>query len=173
MRNNDEQSAIEQLFHEHYSGLCAFVHGYVGEWALAEELVQDVFFALWQRRGSLDLSENMKPYLYTAARNAAMSHLRRRGLSNRVGEDEARDVSGSVQEADADVALHELSDAIDAALVTLPERARLVFTLSRDGGLSYAEIALTLGISVKAVEANMTRALRILPERLAPFLERD
>lgn len=98
-------------------------------------------------------------------------HRRRRGLADRVDESTARELSGNVEPTDADVAYHELADAVDAAVHALPERARLVFTLNRDAGLSYAEIAAELGISTKAVEANMTRALRFLRERLGRFLE--
>ena len=172
MRDTDD-SAFEQLFQDHYAGLCAFTHTYVREWAIAEELVGDVFFALWQRRDSLDPKQNLKAYLYTAARNAALSHLRRRGLADQIDEADAREVAGTVQPADADVAYHELADAVDAAIAQLPARAREVFTLSREGGLSYAEIAATLGISIKTVEANMTHALRILREQLGSWLERD
>lgn len=65
---------------------------------------------------------------------------------------------------------HELADAIAHAVDSLPERARQIFTMHREQGLSYAEIARALGPSVKTVENQMDRALKLLRARLAPFL---
>lgn len=168
---SDDRTAFERLFHAHYTGLCAFVRGYVREWSIAEEVVQDTFLAIWQRRQALHIPDVSRTYLFTAARNTAVNHLRRRGLAERIGEHTARELMGSTPPADAEAQHHELADAIDAAVDTLPERTRLVFTLRRDGALSNAEIAETLGVTVKAVEANMARAFRLLREQLAPLID--
>ena len=74
--------------------------------------------------------------------------------------------------ADRDLADHQIDAAVRAAINELPPRCREVFELSRIHGLKYAEIAETLGISQKTVEAQMGKALRVMRERLAPWLPR-
>ncbi len=79
-------------------------------------------------------------------------------------------LSEPAEHADADAEAGELQVAIRSAIDALPPRTREVFLMSRERNLRYSEIAEQLGVTVKAVEANMTRALRQLRERLAPFL---
>lgn len=166
-----DRSAFESLFHSHYAALCAFARRYVEDLSRAEELVQDVFLALWERRETLELRRSIRAYLFTAVRNAALDELKRRKTAARLGRDAADALRPPKQAADSQATFSELARAVDAAVQDLPPRAREVFTMSREGGLSYGEIAEILGITVKAVEANMTRALRSLREALSPFID--
>ena len=79
-------------------------------------------------------------------------------------------MSEPAEHADSQVQANELQAAVTQAIADLPPRTREVFVMSRERGLRYSEIAEQLGVSVKAVEANMSRALRILRERLATFM---
>ena len=81
-------------------------------------------------------------------------------------------LSEPAEQADADTEANELETAIRDAIADLPPRTREVFLMSRERNLKYSEIAEQLGVSVKAVEANMSRALRQLRDRLSPFLRR-
>jgi RNA polymerase sigma-70 factor (ECF subfamily) len=81
-------------------------------------------------------------------------------------------LSEPAEQADADTQANELEGAIRDAIADLPPRTREVFLMSRERNLKYSEIAEQLEISVKAVEANMSRALRQLREKLSPFLRR-
>lgn len=166
-----DRARFERLFRDHYPGLFALARRYVGEPAIAEELVQDVFLSLWRRRDSLELRGSVTSYLFTSVRNAALNYLKHRELAERLRYDVAQAVSPARSTADAEARHNEIAEALEAAIAALPERARLALTLSRDAGLTYAQIAEALGISVKAVEANVSRALRILREQLAPYLE--
>ncbi len=133
--------------------------------------MQDVFLALWQRRHALERRDSIAAYLFTSVRNAALNQLKHREVARRFRRDAALAAAPRPVAADEVAHHNELAEALEAAIADLPEKARLALTLSRDAGLTYAQIAETLGVSVKAVEANVSRALRLLRERLAPYLE--
>lgn len=162
--------ALERLFREHYNGLCAFVRRYVGDSAVAEDVVQDVFVTLCGRSKAVELGAGMHTYLYRSARNAALNHLKHRRIVERKRRQVHLALSPSHASTDESARQKELAEAIESAVAELPERARLVFTLSREGGLTYGEIARTLDISKKAVEANLSRALAVLRKKLNIFL---
>jgi RNA polymerase sigma-70 factor, ECF subfamily len=171
MRLGDER-ALEEIFRTYYPGLVGFVRRYVKTTEIAEELVQDLFLKIWSRRGSLGAIDSVKTYLFRAARNTALNHLRRRKLEHEWVEKEQGEVSekqGMEGSGDETVEESELAAAVRAAVDRLPPRCREVFMLSRDGGLTYGEIAKSLGISIKTVETQMGRALKALRENLKAY----
>lgn len=172
LRSGDRR-ALEALYRAHQPGLQAFVARMIGGRAAAEEIVHDIFIAMWRSREGLRLQGTLKSYLYAAARNRALNHLKRRRVANRWWERESQRAATEVpREPETDAAaLGELEAAVEEAVGGLPERTRLVFTLSRYEGLTYSEIADALEISVKTVEAQMSRALRLLRSALAPFVD--
>lgn len=163
------RDAFDTIFRLWYAPLVRVADAIVRDRAVAEELVQDVMLALWRRRDRLDADGSLWFYLSQATRNRALNHVRhvqveRRGAPHAVT-DLARDA-----EAPARLDGEDLASAIRRTLDDLPPRCREVFELSRGRGLRYADIAQQLGVSVKAVEAHMGKALRRLRERLAPWL---
>lgn len=162
--------AFARLFQVYYAGLCRFVKGYVRSSAVAEDLVQNVFMDIWERRHQWAVRRSLKAYLYGAARNQALMYLRHEEVRRR-SKRQQRSLE-RVGEADVEVALYdkELQALVQHAIDILPERRRQIFLLSRRHDLTYAEIATVLGISVKTVETQMGRALGFLRERLAPHL---
>lgn len=160
LRDGDE-SVYETLFRTFSPGLCAFLTRYVGERALAEELVQDVFLALWNQRATIQLTGSVQAYLYTAARNRALNLLQRERVADRFR------VTALERMTSFDAVIHGEAECIAAlefsdAMAQLPARCRVVFMLQRTHGMTYAEVATCLGISVKTVETQMGRALRTL-----------
>ncbi|MFN8570586.1 MAG: RNA polymerase sigma-70 factor [Gemmatimonadaceae bacterium] len=169
IREGDER-ALEIVFRAHYAGLAAFVQRYVQAPDVAEELVQDIFLKLWSRRQQLTDIESLRTYLFRAVRNQALNWLRRRKLERRWEEehsDEAEPVTTIA--ADDDASEQEITQAVRYAVDRLPPRCREIFLLSRDGGLTYNEIAKALDISVKTVETQMGRALKALRISLASW----
>jgi RNA polymerase sigma-70 factor (ECF subfamily) len=152
-----------------YADLCRFCYRITGSRAAAEDIVQDVFAAIWRRGAAFDYTDPL-PYLYRAVRNRAISHqrqLRRRGgWLTSWAEERARSQPSPADPSEVE----DLARAIDDAVAALPERRRAIFALHRDQHLTYAEIAVALGISIKTVETQMGRALKALRERLAPYL---
>lgn len=161
-----DQKAFKRLFHLHYEPLCRFACGYVKTMAVAEDLVQEVFLDLWRRRHNWYPDQSGKAYLYGAVRNQALKHLRHMRSRQRM-EDEQKRRPSPVQETPACVLHHqEVQQAAQQAIDELPERRRHIFILSRQHDLTYKEIAMLLGISVKTVETQVGRALEFLRNRL-------
>ena len=168
LRRGDDE-AYATIFREHYSWLVLAASRLLGERSLAEEVVQDVMLELWRRREELALTGPLRAYLHQSARNRALNHLRHGRIVERTAPMVARE-SERFATADGRVAEAELQAALREAVASLPTRCRQVFELSRVQGLKYGEIAQLLGVSVKAVEAQMGKALRTLRERLAPWM---
>ena len=164
-----DERALEALFSAHYGMLCGVVRRIVFAPDVAEELVQDVFYKLWSKRQDLEI-DALKTYLYRAARNTALNHLRRQKLEQAFGEREAaKGEPATVEATDDGAAEGEVAAAVRAAVGRLPMRCREIFLMSRDGGLTYQQIATELGISIKTVETQMGRALKSLRVSLAQY----
>lgn len=164
-----DRDAFDAIFREHYPSAVAVAERIAGERAVAEELAQDVMLELWRRRESISVDESLRAYIVRAARNRALNHLRHERMKVRTLP-HAAGRTVSQPDAPSRLAEAEIESAVREAVDSLPERCREIFELSRGQGLKYAEIAGTLGISVKTVEAQMGKALRTLRERLAPWL---
>jgi len=158
-----DEAAFETLFRALAPGLCALVTRYVGSRSVAEEIVQDLFLELWTHRAELTIDQSIAGYLFTAARNRALNRAKRERRIVDVTAIERTDRPDPSSPGEA-----ELLDALELqdAIAQLPARCRLIFTLNRHQDLSYAEIAASLGLSVKTVETQMGRALRALRDRL-------
>jgi RNA polymerase sigma-70 factor (family 1) len=175
IREGDE-AAFVALFERYYDLLCAFARGYLRSADDAEEVVEDVFVRCWTLRTQLEIRDSVKAYLYTATRNHALNRLRRervwsRWLRSRRPTDAVPGMSQPAADTGDELATSELAAAIDAAVQELPERCRQVFTLHRQHGLTYTEIAAVMRIAPKTVENQLGRALRLLRTRLAKYFD--
>lgn len=166
----DPDQAIGQLFRTYYPMVCQAALRIIPNESTAEDLTQEVFFELWKRKHALNINTSIQAYLRRAVVNKALNYLR----DNRLipVEEELMINSPGLRTNTEDTALEtgELSDLIQRSIDRLPERCRLVFTLSRHEELSYQEIAHQMGISVKTVENQMTKALKALREDLKGYL---
>jgi RNA polymerase sigma-70 factor (ECF subfamily) len=164
-----DYDAFESLFRAYASELSSFADGFVDSSDVAESLVQEVFFSIWERRASWSPPENLRSYLYTSVRNEALDYLDRREVAENWKETSSqheREDRTPLEELEHE----ELQDRVREAIESLPERRRQVFTLSRQHGLTYREIADVLDISIKTVETQMSRALDALREKLSEYL---
>lgn len=162
--------AFETLFRKYYEPLCNWAFNFVKDADTAEEIVQDFFFNYWKNREVVNIRVSVKAYLYSAVRNASLKYLEKQEVQRRyakriLGESPREEVVLITDEMDA----RELQKEIDQALASLPERCRVIFKMSRYEGLKYQDIADKLSVSVKTVEADMTRTLKILRKRLARY----
>lgn len=168
LRKRDE-AAFERVFTSHYTRLHSYAYTMLQNRDEAEETVQQVFFKMWERMDSLVINGSLAAYLYRAVHNEALNAIKHRKVraAHRVY---ALQTERSVNATAVDSRTKELEVRLLAALESLPEGCRTVFQLSRFEELRYREIADRLGISVKTVEAQMTKALRLLRQKLADFL---
>lgn len=167
-----DQAAFGQIFAEYYPRLVAFARAGLpdGRVEVAEETVQDVFLEIWARRESWTIERSLAAYLFRAVRNRVSSERRTLRLETGYAATIVREPEAATPEkADDHLSEAELEAALAAALAVLPERARQVFLLNRREHLSYAEVAVVLGIAVKTVEMHMARALRALRDSLADW----
>jgi len=164
-----DHDAFNEIFRQWYEPVVRSANRVLHDPGVAEELSQDVFLEFWRRRDALAPDSSIAGYLMQAVRNRALNHLRHLAVQKKSAV-YVEALSEPAQHADVAAQSGELEIAITEAIAALPPRTREVFVMSRERGLRYSEIADQLGISVKAVEANMSRALRMMRERLAPFL---
>ncbi len=166
----DGEKAIELLFQMYYAYLCQAVYKILGDPSLVEDLVQDVFYELWRKKDQLNINISIKAYLRRAAVNKALNFIRDQKIKF---EDEDRapvqesKINSVVQKMEA----AELQSRIDEVIDGLPDRCRVVFVLSRYEEMSYQEIADQLDISVKTVENQVSKALKILRAELSGYLQ--
>lgn len=160
---------FEQLFNSHFQYLCNFAKQYVDDMDIAQDLTQKVFIRLWEKREELDPKLSIKAYLFTSVKNRCLNYLRdQKKYRSKILDLDCADVEIAVEEDY--FAEKELSEKIEAALASLPEKCRQVFEMSRYQGLKYKEIAEELDISQKTVEAHMSKAMKILRTLLKPFI---
>lgn len=164
-----DRDAFESVFRAYYAKLTDYANGLVRTRDGAEDVVQEVFVALWTQRERLTTPDNLVGYLYRAVRNRSLNQLRHRRMVSDWQTRQAAEENPQAPPADKETERTEITNAVKAAVATLSPRCREVFGLSRDGGLTYPEIAATLGISIKTVETLMGRALKGVRERLAHF----
>ncbi len=162
--------AFETLFREFYAPLVSFAYGFVNDRDTAEEMVQDFFYHYWKNRESLEIKVSLKAYLFSSVKNFSIKFLekqqvRRRYAERMLAQTEEAEATSFIDEMGA----RELQQEIDRALGALPERCRTIFKMNRYQGLKYHEIAEALSVSVKTVEADMTRTLKVLRQSLASY----
>jgi len=169
LRDGDE-TALEEIIRLFRAPLAAFLRRTTSlSDADVDDVLQRVFYRAWVNRDALRDGAALRAYLFTAARHQALNHLRGQRHDRHVVPLEA--ASAVTRPVDADLHARDLAAAIYHAIEQLPPRGREIFLLSRDGGLSYPEIATATGTSINTVKTHMTRALAVLASAAAPFLD--
>jgi RNA polymerase sigma-70 factor (ECF subfamily) len=161
-----DPEAFAELFREHQPRILNYIYRLSGgNTTLAEDVSQQVFMSFWTHRNEYDLDKPITPLLLTMARNAWLNAAKREDYrkTSELKEDGASDHDRGLER-------RELETAIEKSLASLDEPLREVFILSRYHEMKYAQIAQMLGISVKTVEARLSRALQDLQKLLKDFL---
>ncbi len=153
---------FQQEFSHYYEPLCLYAFSIVKETHACEDIVQDIFMHVWEKRQNLVGNEGIRYYLFTAVRNNCLTWLqknKRSVVTELTGQESMKPAPElySTENVETDFRI-----LMQTALDRLPPKCREVFVLSRMGKLTYQEIADTRGISVKTVENQMGKALKIL-----------
>lgn len=159
--------AFETLFRRYYATLFNYAYMFVKQKDDAEEIVQDLFFTIWKNKAELNISSSFKSYVYRSVYNNSIQFLRRKHKS--VSLDESDSEKTTYHEESDSVQFQQLTQTIENVLRSLPERSRKIFELSRFEGLRYHEIAEKLSISIKTVEANMSKVLKTFRKYLREY----
>lgn len=169
IRQGNER-VFETIFKRHYQTLCNYACGILKDMDDAEEVVQSIFLKFWEQREEIEINVSLKSYLYRAVHNTCLNRLKHLKIQETyrqyVGDylentyDSATDILDKV----------ELENRIANALEKLPEQCRLIFKMSRFEELKYQEIADRLGLSIKTVENQIGKALKIMRTELSDYL---
>ena len=164
-----DRNVFDALFRAYYQPLCNYACAMTqGDMDEAQDIVQERFFKLWEKRVELDITYSIKSYLYKMVYNACLNRIRHEKtkakykLHNAHFLDENPDIQLDTS--------NEIQENVQRAIATLPDQCRHVFELNRFEELKYREIAEHLGISIKTVENQMGKALKILRGELVDFL---
>jgi RNA polymerase sigma-70 factor (ECF subfamily) len=170
IKMGDEQ-AFELLFHRYYVRLCGFANKFLNDQEASKEIVQEVFLKIWNDRQNIDPDDSLKSYLFKIAQNMSLNRLRRIKVELKYIEIyKLVYLENSDFSAYESLLAKELEKNIAIAIDKLSPECKKIFNLSRIEGLKYIEIALRLNISVKTVETQMSKALRLLKQELSDYL---
>jgi len=169
IRNGDEQ-AFEWLFRQYYEKLCQWAYHYLRDLDSSEEVVQELYYNLWKNRATLEFYVSVKSYLYKAVSNNCKMLIRKKGRHDAIEADLASQNPGSVTEPEELLEVKEIKEVVSKTLNELPEKPAQIFRMSRYERLKYREIAEKLSISIKTVEANMGKALKIFRKNLQEYI---
>ena len=166
LRNGDE-NGLKAAFETYYEALVLKVYQIIFDQSQAEDLVQELFLELWQKRNQLEQVTNLKAYLFKSAYNRTLNLLKSKKLSfdSIDGVDVPEDQEFYKTQLEKEQKLLHIQKAIEE----LPEKCRIVFTLSKFEEKSYADIAKELDISIKTVEHQVSKALKILRNKAKYF----
>ncbi len=165
-----DEAVFEQVFKKYYKNLHAYAFTMLKDQETAEEMVQQVFFKLWDRAENLTLHSSIQAYLYKAVYHECLNHIKHQKVRTDHQLRVAYSLKNQSDNASKKVIAKELEGKIREALNQLPEQCRTIFQMSRFDEMKYKEIADQLNISIKTVENQMGKALKILRANLADYL---
>jgi len=155
--------AFAEIYNRYWKQLLAIAYHHCRDKIIAEEIVQEVFIGLWNRRNELYI-DNVNAYLATAVRLSVFKQYVRQKRRDQIKEQAADPIISTWDEEK--IYTRFLQQHINGIVEILPEKCRLVFKLSRDEGLSIREVAQRMGIAEKTAEAHLTKALKVLKLKL-------
>ncbi len=163
---NDSKDAFKLLYNRYNKKLYYFSLRYLGNNEEAEELVQSVFIKIWEHRKSLNENMSVKNYIYRSAVNYIYNFLKKKAIRSKFIESELQKGEIQSDSTNEKVLFHDLERSINLIVEKLPLQQQKIFQLSRFEGLSHEEIAKHLDLSVRTVENQIYRALKIVKSKL-------
>jgi len=158
--NEGDVSSFEILFKKYHQSLCIYAYRFTQDIDIAKEIVQNLFVYFWENRSSLEINTSLSAYLFQAVRNNSLREKARQ--SRFIALDVAFLEEEKIEEYYDSLELEELEKQLLNNIDKLPKKCATIFKMSRIERLKYTEIAQKLNISIKTVESQMGKALRIL-----------
>ncbi len=164
--------AFEEIFRRYYTSLCWYAAGITGSMPAAEEIVEELFYVLWKNREQLQIFQSVKSYLYRAVRNESVQYCEHQDIKERYCSSvQSEQRTGCSSDPHSQLEYKELRALVQYTLEKLPDRRRRIFKMHRVQGMKYAEIASALSLSVKTVEAEMTKVLQTLRIEIDNYIQ--
>jgi RNA polymerase sigma-70 factor (ECF subfamily) len=164
------EAAFEKVFKMYFKNLHAFAYTFIKDDVIAEEIVQNVFFKIWEKKNQLQIDDSLKAYLYRSVHNESLNHIKHLKVKTSFQLHYSDQMESSNQDASNQMIASELEDDIQKAINELPQQCRTIFQMSRFEQLKYQQIADHLNISIKTVENQMGKALKVLRSKLVEYL---
>jgi len=158
---------FENIFNLNYQYILNYLFYLSGNSGLSEDLAQDVFLQLWEKRDEVK-DETVRAYLYTIARNSFLKSTRRQKYDLKFRSEYFEE--NEHESPEFIMEMKEFDRKLQEVIASLPEKSRVVFLMNRMDGITYREIAKSLGVTVKAVEKQMSKALSIIREQLGSHI---
>ena len=165
----DDKEAFKKIFESFFAPLCIYAQRYISNQNICEDIVQEVFFNLWKKRKTLEITVSVRNFLITNVKNSCIDYLRRKEVESRYITFQSEKFNDEYDLEEFYYVL-ELEESMGKALSKLPEHVRTVFEMNRFKGITYSEIAKQNNISVKTVEAYVSRVLKMLRVELKEYL---
>ena len=162
------EQALKALYEEYYNYICSVVYKMTGDASLSEDIAQEVFVEVWRRRDTLDVNLSLRGYLRRVAVNKTLNHIRAQKM-NFEEEDVVLSVPSNENSSQKKLEAEDLQKVINDSIDSLPDKCRVIFGLSRFEELSYKEIADELGISIKTVENQISKALKLVRKAVMDY----
>jgi len=169
LSSNDMQ-AFTEIYNRYWKKLFSIAANKIQDLDDAEEIVQDIFVALWKRRDKLSVINTLSPYLAVSVKYRVIKLLDKRNNQQKYANYSKGHINVADHSTEQWLEFEELKDRLMEFVAELPEKCRLVYQLSREAGYSQKMIAGEMGISEKTVEAHLGKALKTLRARLSQFL---
>jgi RNA polymerase sigma-70 factor (ECF subfamily) len=162
-----DKVAFKEMFECYYAGLCVYAKRFIEDLLVCEDIVQDVFCAVWVNRKNIDHTLSIKGYLLTSVRNHCFNYLQRKKDNIKINDVENLHLTEDAEEL---ILLHELEKKLADALSQLPTEYRIAFEMSRMENKTTEEIAIHLNVSPRTVERYRNKALELLKKELKDYL---
>lgn len=159
---NGEKYAFRELFERYSPKIFRFALNYLKNDADAEELVQNVFLIIWEKRELIDSTQNVKAYIFKIAVNSIYDHFRRKNIERAFSDYATLNFTQSSEFTWHQVILDDVEANLKKMVCKLPEQRRKIFLMSKKSGLTNDEIALQLNLSRRTVENQLYRAISYL-----------
>jgi RNA polymerase sigma-70 factor (family 1) len=164
--SQSDVDAFTTIFNFYEPRLYPFVLKMTKSETIAEEVVQEVFIKLWTNRATVGSIDNPKGYIFRAASNQTISHLRSKARQMNLVKTVAGSNGDESNSTEETLELKELQAMVHEAVEKLPPQRKLIYTMSRQQGFKNNEIAEQLGLSISTVKNQLTEALRTIREHL-------
>jgi RNA polymerase sigma-70 factor (family 1) len=165
-----DENTYHQLFNEYYRKLTLFAIKYVIELEEAKEIVQDLFVHLFEIRESLIITSSLESYLYRSVKNRCLNHIQQKKMHNKHMENIYSTMDSSI-DMEEKIRASELEYRISEIISDLPDQCKNIYTMSRVDGKKNLEISKELNISIRTVETQISKALKLLRSKLRDYLK--
>lgn len=162
-----DASAFDTLYFSYSKKLYYFVMGLLKDQTIAEEIIQEVFVKLWEKRDKVNADLNFENYIFMIAYNSVRKYFRDKSLESRILANMSAITTEEINSTESIVIYNDLLSLVNEAIEKMPSQRKRVYKLSRHDGMSIQDISKKLNISKRTAENHLSRALKYLKEEIA------